>query len=296
MIIFPWIHATGLPSFEISNNINWTYALLDLLGWHWMCWESLVDSQVQLSSKMQHNKLQCTYKEAPQCCLMMLIASCYSALLREGKKRWWLTQKKIMVNQRNNSTWQRDGSGQVPASHRNEIRQKLDLISPSHTFSLMSLALAAPRFNPHSCVKDLAKLVLPTNISSLPKDFRKRFPAPYAFDHAIFKDHTLCTIPEFSSHIIYNTQGQPAIPSSAYPSCFALWLPGSLTHNEYTFHEGWHLHDVTTQPLSSLGTRPHNSFDKFKADHWVQGSIGFLGGRYLSLPGTSAPLLPYILY
>lgn len=116
----------------------------------------------------------------------------------------------------------------------------------------MSSALSAPRFNPRSWVKTSAKLILPTDVASLPKDFKKRFPAPYAFDRPIFKDHTSCTIPDFSSHIIYNAQGQPILPSSAYPSCLALWLPDSLTRNEYSYHEGWHLHDAALVIIREL--------------------------------------------
>lgn len=133
----------------------------------------------------------------------------------------------------------------------------------------MSSALGAPRFNPRSWIKSSAKLVLPTDPSSLPKDFKKRIPAPYAFDREIFSDHTSFVLPDFSSHIILDAHGKAVVPSSAYPSCLALWLPETLTRDEYTFHEGWHLHDaafvITRELLPWIPLLGQDRLEEFKA-------------------------------
>lgn len=133
----------------------------------------------------------------------------------------------------------------------------------------MSSALSTPRFNPRSWVKTPAKLVLPTDPSVLANDFKKRFPAPYAFDREIFANHTSFVLPDFLSNLIFDVHGRPVIPGSAYPSCLALWLPETLTLDEYTLHEGWFLHDsalvIFRELVPLIPLVAQSQIDEFKA-------------------------------
>lgn len=165
--------------------------------------------------------------------------------------------------------------------------------------SRMSSALSTPRFNPRSWVKTPAKLVLPTDPSVLAKNFKTRFLAPYAFDREIFTNHTSFVLPEFSSHLIFDDNGKAVIPGSAYPSCLALWLPESLTLDEYTLHEGWCLHDSAfviyreLVPLIPLVAQDQTHEFKARLASMVDDTRPFLVRSFLFLPVSSSHFLFY---
>lgn len=133
--------------------------------------------------------------------------------------------------------------------HSTGIKLLRSHIDSLHTLSfILSLSTmppssSLPRFNPRSWIKTPARYTLPNDRSVLPEDFTKRHSPPFAFDRPIFSDGSSFQLPEFTSHIVYNENNEPILPASTYPQALAMWIPSSLTSNEYTFHEGWLLHD-----------------------------------------------------